>query len=63
MIRRNTWMLLGIFGLLVLAAWYIQNSQGREAALATETPGLALLFPVQGSEIVALSVLVMPTVR
>jgi hypothetical protein len=56
MIRRTTWIMLGIFGLIVLAAWYIHNSQGRETALAIETPGLALLFPVQGSEIVALRI-------
>jgi hypothetical protein len=56
MIRRNTWVLLTLFGLLILAAWYLQDSQQREAALATETPAIALLFAVQNAEIVALSI-------
>jgi hypothetical protein len=56
MIRRSTWILLGAFVVVVGLAWYIQSSQDREAALATEPPGIALLFPIQSWEIISLQI-------
>ncbi|MBE0411020.1 MAG: hypothetical protein IBX69_14970 [Anaerolineales bacterium] len=57
MIRRTTWILLGLFGLVVAVAWYLQSSQQQRAAQATETHGISLLFPLQEVSITALRII------
>lgn len=56
MISRPTWVLLGLFVLVAGMGMYIQWSQDQAEALATDTPGIDLLFQIQGSAIVGLQV-------
>jgi len=56
MIRRSTWITLAIFGLVLATAVVIQQTQQRQAAQATPTAGLEVLFEVEGSDIIALRI-------
>lgn len=53
MIRRPTWILLGLFILLLVAAWLIQTQPFGKPPEPTVTPGLASLFDLQANPIVA----------
>jgi len=58
MIRRNTWILLGLFGIVLLGAWLFQNWRQKEAA-TQPTPTAAAgesLFDISGSEIASLKI-------
>ncbi len=56
MIRRSTWIMLGIFGLVLVVALFIQRTQQQADDEATPTPGLTYLFDVQESTIIALRI-------
>ena len=56
MIRRSTWITLGIFAIVVVAAVIIRQTEERVAAQVTPTPGLTYLFDVGDSSIIALRV-------
>lgn len=58
MIRRNTWILLGLFGIVLLGAWLFQNWRQKTAATQpTPTPAAGeSLFDVTGSEIASLQI-------
>jgi hypothetical protein len=51
MIRRTTWIILGIFIVLFGLAWYLQRNKPAAAVQATATPGRQYLFDVQESNI------------
>ena len=44
MIRRNTWILIVLFVVLVGAAFYLQNQKAKQAASATPTSSSAFVF-------------------
>lgn len=44
MIKRNTWILLGIFVIVLAFAIYYQNTPKKAAVSATATPGTTALF-------------------
>jgi Domain of unknown function (DUF4340) len=56
MIRRSTLILLGIFLILVLVAFFIQRSQDREGNEATPTPGVTLLIDTGGKTITGMRI-------
>ncbi len=56
MIRRNTWIVLGIFAILLAGAWLYQRSQNGEVAQATPTAGVSLLFEPGERTITALRI-------
>lgn len=51
MIRRSTWILVGLFVILLAVALYLQRSQQQAEAQATPTPGIAYLFEDLGGEV------------
>jgi len=51
MIRRNTWIILAVFVILVGVAWYLQRDGGSTEAQATSTPQPALLEGVEAGQI------------
>lgn len=56
MIRRNTWIVLGIFAILLAGAWLYQRSQSGADADATPTAGVSLLIEPGGRTISALQI-------
>jgi hypothetical protein len=56
MIRRTTWIILGIFVVLLGVMWYLQRNKPATVAQATPTPGRQYLFEVQESNIKKLEV-------
>jgi hypothetical protein len=56
MIRRNTWIFLAVFVILIGVAWYLQRNGGSAEAQATATPQPALLEGVEASQIQELKV-------
>jgi hypothetical protein len=56
MIRRSTWVTLGIFAIVLVAAIIIRQTGQKAAADATPTPGSAYLFSAQDSAIIGLRI-------
>lgn len=56
MIRRNTWIFLAVFVILIGVAWYLQRNGGGTEVEATATPQPALLEGVEASQIQELKV-------
>jgi hypothetical protein len=56
MIRRSTWVTLGIFALVLVAAIIIRRTEQKVAADATPTPGSTYLFNAQDSSIIGLRI-------
>jgi hypothetical protein len=56
MIRRTTWIILGVFIVLVGLAWYLQRNKPAAAVQATPTPGRQYLFDIQESNIKKLEI-------
>ena len=56
MIRRTTWIILGVFVVLLGVAWYLQNSKPAAAVQSTPTPGRQYLFEIQESNIKKLEI-------
>jgi hypothetical protein len=51
MIRRSTWILVGLFVVVLAVALYLQRSGRQAEAQATHTPGIAYLFEDLGGEV------------
>lgn len=51
MIRRSTWILVGVFILTLAVAYYLQRSERLAETQATPTPGIAYLFDGLAGEI------------
>jgi hypothetical protein len=56
MIRRSTWVTLGIFAIVLVAAIIIRQTEQKVAADATPTPGSTYLFSAQDSSIIGLRI-------
>lgn len=56
MIRRNTWILLGIFVILLVGAWLFQRDNQDEEAQTTPTEGVSLLFEIGERTITAIRI-------
>lgn len=56
MIRRPTWILLGVFGLALGIAWYFQRLPNDSGGDATPTEGVTFLFATQANPIVTLRI-------
>jgi hypothetical protein len=56
MIRRTTWIILGVFVVLLGLAWYLQRNKPAAALQATPTPGQQYLFNIQESNIKKLEI-------
>ena len=56
MIRRTTWIILGVFIVLLGVMWYLQRNKPATVVQATPTPGRQYLFDVQESNIKRLEV-------
>ncbi|MEJ2709139.1 MAG: hypothetical protein P8074_16115 [Anaerolineales bacterium] len=56
MIRRNTWIILAVFVVLVGVAWYLQRNGGSTEAQATSTPQPVLLAGIDSSQISELKI-------
>jgi hypothetical protein len=56
MIRRTTWIILGVFVVLLGLAWYLQRGKPATAVQATPTPGRQYMFDIQESNIKKLEI-------
>jgi hypothetical protein len=56
MIRRTTWIILGVFIVVLGLAWYLQRNKPATAVQATATPGRQYLFDIQESNIKKLEI-------
>lgn len=56
MIRRSTWIWVGLFAVALVAAFVYQRTRENVQAEATPTAGLTYLFDVQDSEVIGLRI-------
>ncbi len=56
MIRRTTWIILGVFIVLLGLAWYLQRNKPAAAVQTTPTPERQYLFDIQESNIKKLEI-------
>jgi hypothetical protein len=56
MIRRSTWIWVGLFAIALVAAFIYQRTKENVQADATPTAGLTYLFDVQDSEVIGLRI-------
>jgi hypothetical protein len=56
MIRRTTWIILGVFVVLLGVAWYLQRNKPAAAVQPTPTPGRQYLFEIQENNIKKLEI-------
>jgi hypothetical protein len=56
MIRRTTWIILGLFVLLLVFAWYLQHTKANAALQATATPGNQNLLDIAENNIASITI-------
>ncbi len=56
MIRRTTWIILGLFVILLAFAWFLQRTKANTALQSTATPGIQNLFEIDENNIASITI-------